>query len=73
MIELLEVAEFADGSAIVLRDLGAGVEPFATHYRSIDGSDYYWGHYFRTEQEGREDFEDRVAKNRARIKQKGEL
>jgi hypothetical protein len=70
MEHLLDVAEFEDGSALVLRDLGSGVEPFATHYRSKDGTEYFWGHYFRREVDARYDFADRVVKQTRRVDRK---
>jgi hypothetical protein len=67
----LEVAEFEDNSSIVLRDMGEGHMPFATHYRSVDGMGYYWGHYFYKEADARADFENRVLRNLKRVKAKG--
>jgi hypothetical protein len=62
----LEVHEFEDGTAMVLRDLG-GAQPYATHWRGQNG-DYWWGHYFEKEEEAREDFKDRVRKTTDRTR-----
>jgi hypothetical protein len=70
-VVLLSVAEFEDETAIVLRDMGAGPEPFATHFRARDGESFYFGHYFEKEVDARADFENRVTRNLARVRAKG--
>ena len=61
--KLLDEVEFEDGSAIVLRYMESSVEPYVTHWRG-QGGDYYWGHYFRNEEDARADFALRKSRER---------
>jgi hypothetical protein len=69
--KLINEVEFEDGSAIVLRYMEGSVDPYVTHWRG-QGGDYYWGHYFRTEDTARADFDIRVGREDKTKKRGGE-
>lgn len=52
--------------AFVLRVREDAYHPYVTHWRNDEVGGYIWGHYFKTLAEAEADFDERVAREKAR-------